>query len=246
MATVGYASGGLGAGLTDHTMLYDYRRHETIVMGGVGPFGIQREANGRIFEVVGPKGDYLSGGSFTVEGSIVYDGFHDIYFHFGGVQYLFGDLAPNHASPGLERIWYPTDPSFPNGYTPAFVSVSFSKGSPAVGPAPRTQCTMVYDEKRRVTVLFGGIGGARYSDTWELVTANNHESWVDFSYSGFEVGNFDYPFKTLAKGIQRAYEGARLRTKSGRTSETFSKIDKPMTLEVYGPPGSSVVIGQLP
>jgi hypothetical protein len=175
---------------------------------------------------------------------MVYDGFHDIYFHFGGVQYIFGDI-PTNPSPGLEAIWYPADPAFPDGYTPALISVAF-KGSPAIRPGPRTQCAMVYDEKRRVTVLFGGVGGARYSDTWELFTANLHEMWVDFAYAGPESGTFYYPYQTLTKAITSVSIGGRLRIKPGRTSETFSKINKPMTIEAYGPLGSTVVIGKLP
>ena len=40
-------------------------------------------------------------------------------------------------------------------------------------PEGRAHAQMVYDERRKVTVLFGGIGGpgfARFGDTWELVS----------------------------------------------------------------------------
>ncbi len=54
-----------------------------------------------------------------------------------------------------------------------------------VMPPERAFAGMVYDEKRRVMVMVGGVGRARYGDTWELVSSppqitgqTNHETCI--------------------------------------------------------------------
>lgn len=49
-------------------------------------------------------------------------------------------------------------------------SLRYSAEKRVLSPRPpsRARHAMVYDRRRRVTVLVGGVGGARYDDTWEL------------------------------------------------------------------------------
>jgi hypothetical protein len=220
-------------------MLYDYRRHETIVIGGVGPFGTKLVANDRMFYATGETANLLSGGSRTVEGAVVYDGFHDIYIGFGGNNYL-EEIIAVQSSPEYERFWYPGLAGFPDSYNPADLTVFFCDGRPSVGPARRVQCAMVYDEKRRVTVLFGGVGGGRYGDTWELVTVDLAEAWVHFGYQGRELGTFDLPYNTLGEAVAWVANRGVLKIKAGSTTEP-PFLSKPMTLDAHGGP---VVIGR--
>jgi M6 family metalloprotease-like protein len=64
--------------------------------------------------------------------------------------------------------------------------------------------------------------------------------WVKFDYSGFEFGTFDFPFNTLAEGMNDVAWGGVLKLKSGSSSErgTFTKR---MDLHAYGGP---VTIGR--
>lgn len=238
--TVGfYAGKTLGAGLSDHMMLYDYRRREAVVLGGIGPFGTKLVANGRMFFVSGDdSGRNLECGPTVAEGAIVYDGFHDIYVQFGGTHYFRGEYAPNRAEPSKGTIFHRSLAGFPCSYRPADVTVNYGD---AVLPDLRGQCAMVYDEKRRVTVLFGGsVPGDTYGDTWEFVTRDSREIWVHFDHPGREIGTFELPYNTLAEGTSHVASGGTLKIKAGSTPET-PQLVKPVTIEAVGGP---VTIGQ--
>jgi hypothetical protein len=231
---IGFHASGLGAGLTDHMMLYDYRRRETVVMGGIGPFGTKLTANRRIYIISGARTyeSFVCGGA-VLEGSIVYDGFHDIYVDCGGTDYGLSGGISELGYPNIPSIWYPALEGFPCSYDPDEVSVRFAFAEPVVRPEPRAQTAMIYDERRRVTVLFGGVGGTRYGDTWELVTRDSLEIWVQFSHQGLELGTFDFPYRTLAQGLSHVVAGGTLKIKSGSTSET-PNLTRPMTIEAFG------------
>lgn len=96
---------------------------------------------------------------------------------------------------------------------------------------------MVYDEKRRATLLFGGglVPGVTYGDTWELVTHNPGETWVHFNYPGREIGTFELPYNTLVEGISQVASGGTLKIKAGSTPETL-QLAKPVTIEAIGGP----------
>lgn len=231
--SIGFHASGLGAGLTDHMMLYDYRRRETVVVGGIGPFGTKLTASHRIYIISGARAGGYSCGSPVLEGSIVYDGFHDIYVDCGGNDYgVSGDVSEL-ATPNIPSIWYPALEGFACSYDPDDVSVRFADAEPVVRPGPRAQTAMIYDEKRRITVLFGGVGGTRYGDTWELVTQDSWEVWVQFSHQGIELGTFEFPYRTLAQGIAHVVAGGTLKIKSGSTSET-PHLTRQMILEAFG------------
>lgn len=224
--------------LTAHMMLYDYRRREVVVLGGFGHWGVQKVSNRRIFVLTrGSSGvsDVFAKlcGSRALEGSIVYDGFHDIYIEFGGNNYLYTDDHPLVISPNYGKVWYRGVEGFPCGYVPKDVRVWWVEEEPRVRPAIRAQTAMIYDEKRRVTVLFGGVGGTRYGGTWEVVTHDGLEIWVDFSHQGRELGTFEFPYRTLAQGIRSVVAGGTLKIKSGSTSETLN-LNRPMNIEAFG------------
>lgn len=68
------------------------------------------------------------------------------------------------------------------------------------------------------------------------------EVWVDFAYSGAELGTETHPFNTLAEGIAAVLEGGTIYVKAGSTSET-AEISKEVTIEAVG---GDVTIGAAP
>lgn len=59
--------------------------------------------------------------------------------------------------------------------------------------------------------------------------------WVDFSYSGIQLGWFPFPYNTLAQGVSAVATGGTIVIKSSDSTETMT-ISKPMTITaVYGP-----------
>lgn len=231
--------------LTAHMMLYDHRRREVVVMGGFGQFGVKPVSNSRIFVLTRDSSGAFDVhgkicGSAVLEGAIVYDGFHDIYFEFGGNDYGFMNDRPELAIPNLETIWHRGVEGFPCSYDPGEIGVRFAYAEPVVRPAQRAQTAMIYDERRRITVLFGGVGGTRYGDTWELVTRDAMETWVQFNHQGRELGTFESPYRTLARGVTEVGAGGTLKIKSGSTAET-PDLTRPMTIEAFG---GQVTIGR--
>lgn len=231
--TIGwYAGQELGAGLTEHTMIYDSRRREAIILGGAGPRGTKIVANGSIFWA---SGSIENCGFPVVAGAAVYDSFLDLYFHFGGLDFALPDeeYPSDRGSAGYEFLRYPGVEGFPCSYRPADLNVSLLKD---VRPGSRIQCAMVYDEKRRVTVLFGGVwSGAAYSDTWELISRISTEIWVDFNYTGREVGTSDLPYNTLTEGIAGIEPGGFLKVRTGTTTEK-PHITVPLSIEAVDGP----------
>ena len=103
-------------------------------------------------------------------------------------------------------------------------------------PPSRARHAMVYDSRRGVTVLVGGVGGARYDDTWELVSRVADEVWVDFAHTGPELGQIAFPFNTLAEGVNALPLGGRLLLKPGSNNPAPIVISKPVALIApFGP-----------
>ncbi|MHC1769636.1 MAG: kelch repeat-containing protein [Verrucomicrobiia bacterium] len=236
--TIGwYAGQELGAGLTEHAMIYDSRRREVIILGGAGPRGTKIVANGSIFWASGSIKDC---GFPVVAGAAVYDSALDFYFHFGGLDFGLPDeeYPSDRGTAGYEFFRYPGVEGFPCSYRPTDLNVSLLKD---VRPGPRIQCAMIYDQKRRVTVLFGGVwDAAAYNDTWELVSRNSTEIWVDFNYAGREAGTADLPYNTLAEGIAGIDPGGVLKIRTGTTTEkphitiplSIEAVDGPVTIGI--------------
>ncbi|HXJ59180.1 MAG TPA: hypothetical protein VNU68_21175 [Verrucomicrobiae bacterium] len=61
------------------------------------------------------------------------------------------------------------------------------------------------------------------------------DSWVDFRFSGTELGTFVNPFNTLAEGVFAVAYGGTLNFKSGSSPETRT-INTPMTLKAFNGP----------
>lgn len=67
------------------------------------------------------------------------------------------------------------------------------------------------------------------------------EIWVAFNYGGLiQIGTFQFPFKTLDRGLAGVLPGGVIKIKSSSSSETLT-ITKPVTLEAYI---GTVVIGK--
>lgn len=236
--TIGfYAGQELGAGLTEHAMLYDSRRREAVVLGGAGPRGTKIVANGSIFSA---SGSIMTCGFPVVAGAAVYDSFHDLYFHFGGLDFALPDeeYPSDRGTPGYEFLKYPGVQGYPCSYRPEDLNVSLWT---SLRPGPRLQCAMIYDEKRRVTVLFGGAwAGMGSNDTWELASRDSMETWVDFNYAGRELGTYDFPYNTLAEGMAGVAPRGVVKVRRGATREK-PHLTVPVTIEAVG---GAVTIGQ--
>ncbi|MBI3868646.1 MAG: hypothetical protein HY299_08965 [Verrucomicrobia bacterium] len=241
---LGYRDSDLGSGLTGQMMIYDYQRHQALVFGGAGPHGLNIVGSDDGYVITENSVERLRCGPPVSEGAMVYDGYHDMYFGFGGNESGFNrDFEPQQPRPKQEMILWPAYDGFPCFSPPlevGEVEFDFYQSSILVRPNDRAQCAMVYDEKRRVTVLLGGVGGTRYSDTWELVTRDLREAWVRFNYTGREVGTGDLPFSTIAKGLAGVAPAGTLKINAGSTLETPHLVD-PVTIQAIGGP---VIIGR--
>jgi hypothetical protein len=58
--------------------------------------------------------------------------------------------------------------------------------------------------------------------------------WVDFGHSGYENGSFDYPYNTMAEGVNAVPVGGKITLKPGTTSETIT-TSKEFFLTAIGP-----------
>jgi C1A family cysteine protease len=65
--------------------------------------------------------------------------------------------------------------------------------------------------------------------------------WVEFGYSGDEMGTFSLPFNTLDEGVNIGMSGGVVRIKAGTKVEPIT-ISRPVTLYAYG--GTVTVSGQ--
>jgi hypothetical protein len=107
------------------------------------------------------------------------------------------------------------------------------------GPPGRVDHSMVYDSRRGVMVIYGGWSNpnqASYGDTWELDVCTRppeNVRWVDFPYTGQELGTFTAPFNTLAEGMASVSTGGALKIKAGTSAERPT-LSKPMTISAYG------------
>ena len=67
--------------------------------------------------------------------------------------------------------------------------------------------------------------------------------WVDFNYTGTESGTQSQPYNTLTEAINAVTVGGEIIIKSGVTSETFTGINKKVTIKPFG---GTAVIGKQP
>ncbi|MBI3950446.1 MAG: hypothetical protein HY314_08340 [Acidobacteria bacterium] len=73
------------------------------------------------------------------------------------------------------------------------------------------------------------------------VNIGRDEVWVDFNYRGStKLGTFDFPYTTLAEGLNTVAYGGTLKIKAGSRNET-AIINKRMRIEAYG---GTVTIGR--
>lgn len=237
---IGYGAAGRGSGLTSHTMIFDEKRKWILAFGGYGPFGLYIQANHRIWHLNSLEGTELGTLSGYVDGATVHNTRHDIYFEFGGLDFDAGQIKEGQGSPGLENVLYPQFDRFNEGYDPTRISVWMDNGFPELRPEPRTQLAMVYDKKRDVTVLFGGVGGARFRDTWELLTWDRQDVWLDFANDGYVLGNALAPYNQLRDAVGIVITNGVIHIRGG-ASPSGAFLTKPMKLTAYDGP---VVLGR--
>lgn len=237
--TIGFGAAGRGSGLTSHTMIFDEKRKWVLAFGGYGPFGLFIQPNHKVWHMSSDEGTELGSLSGFVDGATVYNSRHDIYFEFGGLDFDKDHLEEGEGRPGIENVLYPQFRYFNQGYDPKQVWVWMENGYPAYRPEPRTQLAMVYDTKRDVTVLFGGVGGARYGDTWELLTWDLQDVWLDYTNTGYVLGTALAPYNRLvdAVGMVRTNGVVHIR---GGASKDGAVLTKPMKLTAYDGP---VILG---
>ncbi len=90
-------------------------------------------------------------------------------------------------------------------------------------------------------VLFNGkvVGDNISSAVWDV--GSSAEVWVAFNYGGLiQIGTFQFPFKTLSRGLAGVLPGGIIKIKSSSSNETLI-INKPVTLQA---PNGAVVIGK--
>lgn len=258
-------------GLTRHAMAYDSAHHRVVILGG-NSFAHSptfQQMNDATFDPEQPhylehvSGEistieisrwpleirgYGSGPAFldngTQQSAMAYDQVRDRFVIFGGQN---GDRP--YADRTQELKGFPEYYTQPPGYYPVYGN---TLGDPyhrmqdlqlALHPPARAGHAMVYDARRRVTVLYGGASGStRFDDTWELITAPaTGPVWVDTGFQG--GGNFgtpDFPFQSLQEALA-AHAGGDLLLKGPRVSSQRITITRPMTLRAVG---GAVVLGQ--
>lgn len=235
LQSVGFGAGSHGAGLTEHSMLFDEKRKRALVFGGFGPFGLYIQANHRVWCVTGQVGIEPGSLSGYVAGASVYDSFHDVYIEYGGLDFPPGQMREGEGEPGTERVLYPQFARYNESYDPNQILVDVWNGFPPLEPEPRSQVAMVYDSKRAATVLFGGVGGARFGDTWEFVTFDLHQVWLDFANQGYRLGTLEAPLNELREATELVLTNGTVHIRGGFTPET-GILNKPMKLTAYDGP----------
>jgi M6 family metalloprotease-like protein len=138
-----------------------------------------------------------------------------------------GWIAGNPQTSGL-AVWH-----FVAGGNPTV----FSEGSPNLAMGGSTLWTHMtpflrWNDGTPITTQINLLsiqpdGGAM---VFEWLTRS--DTWVDFNYSGSELGTFNNPYNTLAEGLSAVSYGGTLNFKIGSSRETAT-ISKPMTLKGY-------------
>ena len=72
-------------------------------------------------------------------------------------------------------------------------------------------------------------------DVFAFVFGPKPPIWVDFAHDGPEIGDFDFPFNTLAEGVRAALPGQMIRIKAGQTTEPIV-IRQPVRIKSFGGP----------
>lgn len=102
-------------------------------------------------------------------------------------------------------------------------------------PPPREMHAMVYDKRRRVTVLFGGSRGllSVKNDTWEYGLGAIPVLFVDGTSSDAQDGSFARPFNSVRQAIAIADAEcvSRLSLATGEYQEGPIRFLKPLRLE---------------
>jgi M6 family metalloprotease-like protein len=126
------------------------------------------------------------------------------------------------------------------------------EGPPSIAPAAGTTPDKAWPGGRTTGYLRWNDGSASqvrirahpFETTYRSITVeilSDHETWVDFSYNGVELGTSANPWRTFLAGWTAVGHGGLLRIKSGYTMESVAKLDKPMTLTAENGP---VTIGK--
>lgn len=166
-------NGGLPMGLADHQAMNVNRNAETVLLvlgGGYMRLIDNLEARdnpifytGPIIEMakIGAGWQRLSTGlqpSPRFQHVGAYDSDRHRVVIYGGAGFTGGDLHWELNVPPQGPASYPAP------------DITWEQMSWPNMPGPRASAGMVYDSKRKVMVLVGGVGGYRYGDTWELVS----------------------------------------------------------------------------
>jgi M6 family metalloprotease-like protein len=137
-------------------------------------------------------------------------------------------LVVNGVTGGKDNaVWSEGPPAFARGTNSAWTSAS---------PSPRLHWADGSTTQTRFVVRpFQSGDGSITVDVHA-----EYDTWVDFSYSGPQLGTFDWPFRTLAGGRDAASYGGTLNLKTGSTSDP-ALVSKALTLRAFNGP---VTIGR--
>gem|GEM_PF-4647404 len=179
-----------------------------------------------------PRGDVPLGGTHIGarrSPAAAYDSDRKRIVIFGGYLGAEDPPAPGTEDPGnrLDEAAFVADPDGLPGYG------AVRLGIPT--PPARELHAMVYDTKRRVTVLFGGSRGLLtvMNDTWEYGLGAAPFLFVDGSHAEIQDGTFTHPFRTVrqAADVADADCPSRLSLAPGEYREGPLRFQKPIRLE---------------
>jgi hypothetical protein len=103
---------------------------------------------------------------------------------------------------------------------------------------PRNRHAMVYDLRRKTSVLFGGSQNddAPNDETWEFGLGARQRVYVDLNNVGPKSGSIEHPFSTLGQALNTLYCPAKIVIRSGTYQEAPVTIESPVDLETVNGP----------
>ncbi len=128
--------------------------------------------------------------------------------------------------------------SHPTVMTRSYPDLDFAKNQ--LWPGDRNTPCLTWYDGTYAPVYLHIRPFSRGDDTVTVEWSFPGDTWVKFDHTGTENGTFEYPYNTMAEGLDAVPHGGTLHIFSGSTPET-PVVTKRMRIEAYGGP---VTIGR--